>query len=47
MYKTPDGKPMNEFALEEKAMGKEYAMGVINETHDFWKQLTASGAKTV
>jgi len=47
LYKTVDGKPMNQFALEEKAMSKEYAMGVINETHQFWRQLTASGAKTV
>ena len=24
MYKTVDGKPMNEFALEEKAVGRDY-----------------------
>ena len=47
MYKTVDGKPMNQFALEEKAMGREYALKTINETHDFWKKLTATGAKTV
>jgi len=47
MYKTVDGKPMNEFGLEEKALNKEYTMNVINETHDFWKQLVASGVKTV
>jgi inorganic pyrophosphatase len=47
MYKTVDGKPMNEFGLEEKAVGKEYTLNVIKETHDFWKKLTASGAKTV
>ena len=33
--------------LEEKALGRDYTMGVINETYDFWKKLTASGAKTV
>ena len=47
MYKTVDGKPMNEFGLEERALNKEYTMGVIKETHEFWKKLTATGAKTV
>ena len=47
MYKTVDGKPENQFGLEEKALGKEYTMGVINETHQFWKALHDSGAKTV
>merc|ERR1719310_853851 len=47
MYKTVDGKPENQFGLEERAMGKEYAMNVVNETHEFWKKLTATGAKTV
>jgi len=47
MYKTVDGKPMNQFGLEEKALGKEYTMNVINETHEFWKKLTLTGAKTV
>jgi len=47
MYKTVDGKPMNEFALKEKALDKTYTMAVIEETHQFWKKLTDSGAKTV
>jgi len=47
LYKTVDGKPENQFGLDEKALGKEYAMGVIQETHEFWKKLTATGAKTV
>lgn len=47
MYKVVDGKPMNEFALQEKAMDKQYTMAVIEETHQFWKKLTDSGAKTV
>merc|ERR1719331_1176572 len=37
LYKTVDGKPENKFGLNEKAMNKEYAMMVINETHEFWK----------
>jgi inorganic pyrophosphatase len=33
--------------LNEKAVGKEYTMRVIEETHQFWQKLTATGAKTV
>jgi len=47
VYKTVDGKPENSFGLEGKAMGREYTLGVIQETHDFWKKLTASGSRTV
>ena len=47
MYKTVDGKPKNTFGLEEKALGREYTMQVINETHTFWQDLIATGAKTV
>merc|ERR1719454_2281761 len=47
LYKTADGKPQNNFGLEEKALDKAYTMSVIDETHKFWKALTASGAKTV
>jgi len=47
MYKTVDGKPQNQFGLEEKALAREYTMQVINETHEFWKKLTLSGATTV
>jgi len=46
-YKTADGKPLNTFALEERAVDRDYTMGVIKETHEFWQKLTATGAKTV
>lgn len=46
-YKTVDGKPLNTFALDEKAVGRDYTMGIIQETHGYWQSLTASGAKTV
>ncbi len=39
LYKTCMGKPPNEFALGEKCMPKDYAMGVVEETHGFWKNL--------
>jgi inorganic pyrophosphatase len=42
-----DGKPENKFGLDEKALGRDYTMQVVQETHDFWKRLTSSGAKTV
>lgn len=47
MYKTVDGKPMNEFGLQEKALNRDYTLKTIAETHEFWKRLTATGAKTV
>ena len=47
IWQVIDGKPQNKFALDEQAMDKEYTMAVINETHQFWKALTSTGAKTV
>jgi len=38
-YKTPDGKPLNAFGYEEKALDKSKAIEVIAETHDVWKKL--------
>jgi inorganic pyrophosphatase len=46
-YKTVDGKPENQFGLEERALDREYALTVINETHSFWKALTRDGTTTV
>ena len=46
-YKLVDGKPENKFGLEEKAVGKEYTMEVVDETHQFWKQLVGQGKTTV
>jgi len=46
-YKTPDGKPLNAFGYEEKALDKKMALEVIQEGHTAWKNLregkTASG----
>ena len=47
MYKTVDGKPMNEFGLGERAMDKAYTMAVVEETHQFWRQLISKGKTTV
>eukprot|EP00929_Paragymnodinium_shiwhaense_P040205 TRINITY_DN20_c0_g1_i2.p1 TRINITY_DN20_c0_g1~~TRINITY_DN20_c0_g1_i2.p1 ORF type:complete len:272 (-),score=74.69 TRINITY_DN20_c0_g1_i2:197-1012(-) len=40
-YKTPDGKPLNAFGYEEKALSKSHALEVVAETHDAWKKLKA------
>eukprot|EP00931_Biecheleriopsis_adriatica_P077310 TRINITY_DN508_c0_g1_i1.p1 TRINITY_DN508_c0_g1~~TRINITY_DN508_c0_g1_i1.p1 ORF type:complete len:267 (-),score=80.21 TRINITY_DN508_c0_g1_i1:273-1073(-) len=40
-YKTPDGKPLNAFGYEEKALDRKFALEVIEETHDAWKKLRA------
>ena len=44
MYKVPEGKAENAFALGERCMPKSYAMAVIAETHKFWKDLTETNA---
>jgi len=38
-YKTPDGKPVNGFGHGEKALGKDDAIKVIEETNGFYKSL--------
>lgn len=38
-YKTPDGKPLNAFGFEERALNKAHAVEVIAETHEAWKKL--------
>ncbi len=45
MYKTPDGKPENQFAFDGQAQSAKYAHQVIAASHDSWKQLTATGNK--
>jgi len=38
-YKTPDGKPLNGFGFDEKALDKKKAVEVIGETNQAWKNL--------
>eukprot|EP00455_Lapot_gusevi_P039927 TRINITY_DN4494_c0_g1_i1.p1 TRINITY_DN4494_c0_g1~~TRINITY_DN4494_c0_g1_i1.p1 ORF type:complete len:264 (-),score=47.93 TRINITY_DN4494_c0_g1_i1:135-926(-) len=40
-YKIPDGKPPNQFALNEQFMNQAYACDVIEETHQSWKKLVS------
>merc|ERR1711871_719477 len=43
-YKTPDGKPINAFGHGEACLDAPIAMEVIQETHQFWKDLRAGKA---
>lgn len=40
-YKTAEGKAENTFALQERAMPREYAEAVARETHESWKLLSS------
>ncbi|KAL4239743.1 Inorganic pyrophosphatase [Mactra antiquata] len=39
VYKIPDGKPANKFAYDGEAKNREFALRVIQETHEQWKKL--------
>lgn len=45
LYKVPDGKPENKFALDEKFMDKKYATAIVHETHGAWKKLLSGGTE--
>ena len=38
-YKVPDGKDVNEIAFNGKAQNKDFALKVVEETHEAWKML--------
>ena len=38
-YKNPDGKSPNKFGLP-KVLGKKEALKIVEEVHDFWRDLT-------
>ncbi|KAK9766522.1 Inorganic pyrophosphatase [Basidiobolus ranarum] len=39
IYKIPDGKAENQFAFDGEVKNKEYALDVIKDTHQAWKNL--------
>uniref|UniRef100_A0A3Q4B6Z2 inorganic diphosphatase n=1 Tax=Mola mola TaxID=94237 RepID=A0A3Q4B6Z2_MOLML len=43
-YKVPDGKPENKFAFNEEFKDKDFAIEVIENTHNFWKDLISKKA---
>lgn len=41
VYKIPDGKPENQFALNGQVKGRDFAVEIVEETHRVWKDLIA------
>jgi len=41
IYKIPDGKPENQFAFNNKAKDRDFAVNIVNEVHTFWKTLAS------
>lgn len=39
IYKIPSGKPENQFAFNGEAKNKEFALKVVEQTHEQWKKL--------
>ncbi|XP_050343957.1 inorganic pyrophosphatase [Nymphalis io] len=39
LYKVPDGKPINQFAYDGEAKDSAFAHKVVDEVHQFWKNL--------
>jgi len=42
-YKSPDGKPLNNFGFDEEPLDAAGAIEVIEETHGYWKKLRETG----
>jgi len=38
-YKIPDGKPANTFAFNNQLKNREFALNIVNETHEEWSKL--------
>merc|ERR1712193_466919 len=38
-YKTPDGKPLNAFGFDEKALSKSETLKIIDETEEAYNKL--------
>ncbi|KAL7059363.1 hypothetical protein AAHC03_013107 [Spirometra sp. Aus1] len=38
-YKVPTGKPKNEFAFDGSYKNREFALKIVNQTHEQWKKL--------
>ncbi|XP_026878550.2 inorganic pyrophosphatase 2, mitochondrial [Electrophorus electricus] len=44
-YKTPDGKPENQFAFNGQFKDKDFALEVIKSAHNYWKALVQKQTK--
>ena len=40
-YKTPDGKPTNNFGHGEQCLDRDAALRVVEEAHEAWGRLVA------
>jgi inorganic pyrophosphatase len=45
-YKTPDGKPLNRYGLNERVLNSKEAVEVIMETNHYWKNLISGKTKS-
>jgi len=45
-YKTPDGKPQNAFGYNDECKDVGFAMGVVEETHGFYRALMEGRTKS-
>lgn len=45
IYKIPDGKPENQFAFNGEAKNRDFALKVVDETHNFWRALIRNEAE--
>ncbi|CAH1794795.1 unnamed protein product [Owenia fusiformis] len=41
IYKMPDGKPANSFAFNGEFKNREFALNIIQQTHEQWKELVS------
>ena len=41
VYKVPDGKPENQFALNGQVKDRDFAVEVVEEAHRVWRDLVA------
>eukprot|EP00121_Abeoforma_whisleri_P013687 Awhi_evm1s12633 len=38
-YKVNDGKPFNEFGFDAQPQNRDFALKIVEETHEFWKNM--------
>ncbi len=38
---TPDGKPQNSYGFNDECLNREFTLGVISETHEFYTKLVS------
>ncbi|XP_034938097.1 inorganic pyrophosphatase [Chelonus insularis] len=46
IYKIPDGKPENQFAFNGEAKPRDFALHIIEEVHEHWKNLIKRETET-